>query len=176
MSIVALTWIDVYELACSLRSRSGLFAKPGECRVVALRGPRAEADPEDDAAFVRFKTSAKWPELTNTLGQLQRFGAERLKGPVEFGLIYLEMLMPGGIIPWEKAAGVYVERFSRVHVALRTNPAATTFSGGVAVNMQAGNVNLIDRRAPYSAINLGASYRAHLVCDFRKRDEESEDG
>lgn len=171
MSFAPIAWVDVHELACSLRDRSGLFAKPGEARVVMLRGPRAEGDPEDDAAFVAFKSSAKWPELTNVLGQLKRLGPEKLGAEIGWGRIYLEMLMPGGIIPWERAEGGYAQRFSRVHVALRTNPTATTFAGGMAGNLQPGIVNLIDRSVPYSALNLGTSYRCHLVCDFRRREE-----
>lgn len=172
MSFAAIAWVDVFELACSLRARAGLLAKPGEWRIVNLRGPKAEADPEDDAAFVRFKAATQWPELSNVLSQLQRLGVERTGGPVEFGRQYLEMLAPGAVVPWERAEGGYAERFSRVHLALRTNPAATTFIGGAAANMQPGVVNLIDRRVPYSAINLGTSWRCHLVVDFRQKEQE----
>jgi hypothetical protein len=164
MTFNALAWIDVYELAASLRTRINLFSKAGDLRTLPVRGPRPDGDPEDDAAFVRFKASTRWPELTNVLDQLKRLAGD---AAVEWGQIYLELLMPNGIAPWEQAGPGYAQRFQRVHVALRTNPAAYTFIGGASVNMQPGLVNLIDRRVPCSAINLGTSWRCHLVADFR---------
>jgi hypothetical protein len=169
MSVTTLAWVDVFELTASLRTRAGLFSKEGDCRVLPIRGPRADADPEDDAAFVRFKVSTKWPELTNVLDQLRRLAGSP---DFEFGRIYLEMLMPNGVIQWERETGDYAQRFQRVHLALRTNPGAFTFIGGASVNMQPGLVNLVDRRLPMSAINLGNAYRCHLICDFRKREED----
>lgn len=167
MTFAALAWVDTFELAASLRGpRVGLFPKSGECRILPLRGPKRDADPEDDATFVRFFT--KWPELTNLLDELRRIAG----GGVEYGRIYLEMLMPTGIIPWEHDTSGYAQRFQRVHVAVRTNPNAYVFIAGAAVNMQPGIVNLVDRRYPISAINMGTSWRCHLIVDFRKKTED----
>ena len=98
MSLVPLGWLDVYELACSLRPRVGLFPKSGPVRTLQIRGPKGDADPEDDAAFVWTRGAReRWPELNNTLSE-----TERLVPDIEWGRIVLELLMPNGIVRWRR--------------------------------------------------------------------------
>ncbi len=162
MTFAALAWVDVFDLAASLRLRVGHFPKTGDRRVLMLRGPKKDAeDPDDTATYVRF--FAKWPEIKNLTDEVRRASG----APLEFGRIFLEMLMPGGIISWKRDDSEYAQRFQRVHIALRTNPHAFVFIGGAVVNMQPGLINLVEPRLPMSALNLGTTWRCHLVCDFR---------
>lgn len=165
MNVMPIAFVDTFDLAASLRQRLGSFHGPGDRKVLPLRGPKKDADPEDDLAYVWSKERQRWGELSAMLGHLSRLGGE-----VEWGRIELEMLMPGGIIPWGRDQSAYAHRFTRAHLALRTNPHAITFIGGLAVNMALGIVNVIDRSLPASAINLGETMRVHLIADFRKKE------
>jgi hypothetical protein len=175
MSFVVLGWLDVYELSCSLRSRMGLFPKSGEVRVLSIRGPRGDADPEDQAAFVWTKGREKWPELMNILGQIEHIG--QAFGGIEWGRISLELLMPSGIVPFESDGSVYAERFDRVHLAIRTNPAAVMFCGIASRHVASGEAVLLATKRPprpplpVGAFNGGESPRCHLIVDFRKKDQ-----
>jgi hypothetical protein len=160
---------DVYELACSLRSRVSLFK--GEApSVIQIRGPRANADdPDDDLSFVRYKDGAKWQELINTLTRLKRLGDQMLGG-IEFGRIFIERIDSGVTINFAQRTGGYVERFTRLYVALRTNPATIHHSGAEGWHLQVGQIVAVNQRVPCAALNLGDHWSAALVVDFRKRD------
>lgn len=164
MNIAAVAFIDPFDLAASLRRRLGLFQGEGLRKMLPLRGPKRGADPDDDTLFVWSKERERWGELSAMLGHLAH------TQDILWGRIELEMLMPGGIVPWARDQTPYGQRFTRAHVALRTNPSAMNFVGGTAVNMAAGVVNLIDRTLPCSAINLGETSRVHLIVDFRKKE------
>lgn len=175
MSFVSLGWLDVYELGCSLRSRIGLFPKSGQARVLSIRGPRGDADPDDAAAFAWAKGREKWPELMNIIGQVERIGAQHLGG-IEWGRIGLELLMPNGIVPIESDESGYAERFDRVHVAIRTNPAAAVFCGVLSRHIAWGELVILATKRPprpplpTGAFNAGEHPRCHLIVDFRKKD------
>jgi hypothetical protein len=176
VSFIALGWFDVYELACSLRSRIGLFPKSGDARTLSIYGPRGDADPEDATTFTWAKGYDKWPELMNVLGEIERIGNRALVD-IEWGRINLELLMPSGIIPLESDGSGYAEKFDRAHLAIRTNPAAVVFCGLISRNIASGEaVVLGTKRAPrpplpVGAFNAGESPRCHLIVDFRKKDQ-----
>lgn len=172
MSLVPLGWLDVYELACSLRSRIGLFPKAGAVRTLQVRGPKGDADPEDDAAFVWTRGARdRWPELNNMLAE-----AERLVSGIEWGRIVLELLMPNGIVPLAADTSDYADRYMRAHLPIRTNPAALLICGGACTHLPQGAISLLaPKRAPLpmlpvGAMNLGEKPRIHLICDFRKKE------
>jgi hypothetical protein len=174
VSLVPLGWVDVYELSCSLRSRIGLFPKSGAVRTLQIRGPKGDADPEDDAAFVWTRGARdRWPELSNTLAE-----SERLVSDIEWGRIVLELLMPNGIVPLAADPSDYAERYVRAHLPIRTNPAALLICGGTCMHLAQGAISLLaTKRAPMpplpvGAMNLGEKPRIHLICDFRKRGTE----
>ena len=172
MSLVPLGWLDVYELACSLRSRIGLFPKSGAVRTLQIRGPKGDADPEDDAAFVWTRGARdRWPELSNILAE-----TERLVPDIEWGRIVLELLMPNGIVPLASDISDYALRYVRAHLPIRTNPLALTICGGACLHLAQGAISLLaTKRAPLpplpvGAMNLGEKFRVHLIADFRKKD------
>jgi hypothetical protein len=172
VSLVPLGWIDVYELACSLRSRIGLFPKSGAVRTLQIRGPKGDADPEDDAGFVWTRGARdRWPELNNTLAE-----TERVVPDIEWGRIVLELLMPNGIVPLAADTSEYGERYVRAHLPIRTNPAALLICGGACVHLAQGAISMLaTKRAPLptlpvGAMNLGEKFRVHLIADFRKKD------
>lgn len=173
-NFTALAFVDIWELSCSLRPRVGLF-KAGEPRVLYLRGPRANADdPDDDLAYVRSRELAKWPEATNTITRLTRLGTQAF-GPIDLGRVFVEMLEPDTTLPWTRRTGAYVERFTRLYVALRTNPGTILFSGTEGWHLQQGQAVAVNQRVPTSAVNLGDHWAAHLVLDFCRR-PEADDG
>ena len=69
----------------------------------------------------------KWVELKNFVGRLKR-EAEKIAGPIDLGRVLIEMLDPGATPPWTTESGAYIERYTRVHMALRTNPATLMVS------------------------------------------------
>jgi hypothetical protein len=172
-----IAYLDTFELASSLRTRMGQFPNPDASRrVLPLRGPRKDADPDDDAAFVLAREAQRWPELKAMLEQIREAVAqvyERLgkPGEVEFGRIALEMLMSGANVPWRKDDGAYAQRFERAHLALRSNPGARLFAAHEMLWLLPGDLTAVAHRVPHSAINLGEWPRVHLVVDFRRIDD-----
>lgn len=164
----ALGFVDVWDLAPSLRDRLSLF-RPGERgeRVIPIRWP---ADESEGAKWVVSgacgRNWGKWPELQSTLNRIQRIG-EQIAGKVERGRIFLEMLDPGAQLQWRTESGPYYERFLRAHLPIRTNPAAIMYAGMEFIHLPAGQLTLTVVRTPTSASNLGEWPRVHLVCDFR---------
>lgn len=156
----AIAALDTFDLIPSVRARLSLF-RPGERgeRVIHLRWPEGEA-------WKRSREWGKWAELQNTIGRIQRVG-EQIVGKVERGRIFLEMLDPGGILQWRTEEGPYYENFLRVHLPIRTNPAAVIWSGAEFSHLPAGQLTLVNVRAPSSAVNMGEYSRVHLICDFR---------
>lgn len=160
--------LDVYDLACSMRSRVGLLAGK-EVRRLMLRGPKKDAvDPDDVAAYVRPRDAAKWVELKIMLGQVEQIAETIANGPVEFGRISIEWLDPGAIIGWRRTEGAYAQRFWRLHLPLRTNPGAMVYSGVEAVQILPGQLTQVNVLVPHSAINLGDAPRVHLLIDVAK--------
>lgn len=170
-NFLPICFVDTFDLVASMRQRMGLF-KPGEPRILPIRGPRAEADdPDDDLAYINYRDPlAKWPEMARMIRRLGRIGEEQ--GGIEFGRIFLEMLDPGMRLSWTLDDNAYAARFTRVHLPLRTNPAAMMHSGIEQANLLPGALTAVNQRAPHSAINLGEWPRVHLVADFRRKDQE----
>ncbi len=165
-NIVPLAYIDPHELIASLPRRAGLF-KAGELWV---RGPRAGADdPDDDATYRQLTDVRKWPELQSLIARIKRVGDQT--GGVEFGRIYLEMIPPG---TWPAgvpaASGDYWERYNRLIVALRTNPAVMHYSGIESAHLGHGLVTWINQRAWTCAFNIGETAAIMLVVDTRRKE------
>ena len=169
-----IVFVDIFDLAASLRERMGLF-KPdrvGE-HILPIRGNRKDTDPAEDN-FVGYANVAKWVELKNALSRIKRLGDERL-GEVEVGRIFLEMIAPTlNPGPWRREIDPYFERFTRLHLPIRTNPAAMmlAWTGSEApevAHLRPGHLTIINVRVPHTSINLGEWPRIHLVIDFRKK-------
>lgn len=165
-NILLLGHVDTWALAGSLRSKIGLF-KEGTPRVVAVRAPRRGTEAADED-FVSYKETM-WPELRNMIALLRR-KAEAAVGEIELGLVSLEQLDPGAIVPWHTESGAYAERFTRAHLALRTNPGALVYCGPEAIHMAPGFLNAINMLAPTSQVNFGEHPRIHLIVDFRRKE------
>lgn len=169
-NFVPLLFVDHIDLAGSLRRYEGLYDH-GTPRILPIRFPRKGTEPEDEdfVSGPRDSAIAKWVELKNFLGRLKR-EAEKLTGPIDLGLVFLDMLDPGATLPWTTESGVYIERFTRVHLALRTNPATLMVSGCETASPALGWVTAVNVRVPCTAINLGQHPRVHLVVDFKKKE------
>ena len=169
-----IVFLDTFELVASLRRQIGLFDHETP-RVLAVRRPRRNTE-EDDEDFTWDPVAQKWTELKNFLGRTKR-AAERLLGPQELGHIYLEMLDPGARLPWVGGmTGSYVERHTRLVLALRTNPLAMMYAGTETFSPAPGWLTAVNVQVPHSAINLGEWPRVHLVLDCRKKEPAIEEG
>lgn len=170
-NFIPLLFVDHIDLAGSLRRHEGLYDH-GTPRILPIRFPRKGTEPEDEdfVSGPRDGAIAKWVELKNFLGRLKR-EAEKLVGPIDLGLVRLEMLDPGATLPWTTESGAYIERYTRVHLALRWNPAAIMVSGSEVASPIPGWATAVNPRVPCTAINLGQHPRVHLVLDFKKRED-----
>ena len=175
-NFVPLLFLDAHELAASLRQHTGLFDH-GTPRILTIREPRNNTTEDDEDFIWRAALVKKWRELHHFLGRTRR-EAEKAFGPQDIGHIYLEMLDAGVRLPWaDGLSGSYAERYTRLHLALRTNPQAMMYSGAEVASPAPGWLTAVNFRVPHSAINLGDWPRVHLVVDFRKKDAviEAED-
>ena len=166
-NFVPLLFVDHFDLTASLPRQIGLFDH-GMPRILPVWIPRKGTE-EADEDMVWHPGAAKWVQLKSFLTRLKR-EAERLTGPIDLGRCYLEMLDPGMTLPWTTESGPYIERFTRTHLALRTNPAALMVSGSEAASLGPGWLTAVNPQVPCTAINLGQHPRVHLVVDFRKKD------
>ena len=169
-NFIPLVFVDHIDLAGSLRRHEGLYDR-GTPRILPVHVPRKGTELEDEDFVFLASTMGKWVELKNFLGRLKR-EAEKAVGPIDLGRIHLEMLDPGVTLPWTTESGVYIERYTRVHMALRTNPATLMISGTETASLAPGYVTAVNARAPCTAINLGAQPRVHLIVDFRKKEQD----
>jgi hypothetical protein len=174
VNFIPVGWLDTFELAASLRQRMGRFAPDADAapgrKVIPLRGPAEDSDPADDTRF-QFNRAAtqKWPELRAALERILRVG--KALGGIDLGRIELELVSPGAALPWRREVGDYVERYERLHLALRTNPGAIVYSGNEGLHLLVGAATIVARRGvPTSAVNMGESPRIHLVVDFRRKE------
>ncbi len=168
-NFVPLLFVDHVDLAGSLRRHEGLYDH-GTPRILPVHLPRKGTDENDDD-FVWCQTvrEKKWIAMTNLLARLKR-EAEKLTGPLDLGLIFLEMLDPGTTIAQPAESGAYIERYTRVHLALRTNPGALMVSGNEAFSPAPGWVTAVNVRAPCYMANMGQHPRVHLVLDWRRKE------
>lgn len=170
-NFVPIAFLDTFDLVASLRQRLGLFkARAGEeALLLPLRGFRKDTEAADEN-FVSYAVTSKWVELANMLSRLRRIGDQGL-GAVEFGRIHFEMLPSGMIVPWSRGeSGPYAERWSVLHLPLRTSPTAVMYAGPEQSSPGPGFVTIVNVRVPSSAVNLGEHSRIHLVAEFRKKD------
>lgn len=170
-NFMPLLFVDHIDLAGTLRRHEGLYDH-GTPRILPVRVPRKGTEDDDEDFVYLASTMGKWVELKNFLGRLKR-EAEKLVGPIDLGRIWIEMLDPGVTLPWKTESGPYIERYTRVHMALRTNPAALMISGSEAASPAPGWVTAVNVRV-HTAINMGQHPRVHLVVDFKKK--EATDG
>ncbi len=154
-----LLFVDHIDLAGTLRRHEGLYDH-GTPRILPVHVPRKGTEPDDEDFVFLASTMGKWVELKNFLGRLKR-EAEKVVGSIDLGRIHLEMLDPGATLAWATESGPYIERYTRVHLALRTNPGALMVSGNEAASPAPGW---------HTAINVGQHPRVHLVMDFRKKE------
>lgn len=157
--------IDTWDLIPSLRDRLSLF-RPGDRgeRVIPIRFEGEKVAWTVSPAYG--KNGGKWPELAATLNRIQRIG-EQIAGKVERGRIFLEMLDPGAQMQWRTETGAYYDRYLRVHLPIRTNPAAVMYAGMEFCHLPAGQLTLVGVKGPTSASNMGDFPVITLVCDFR---------
>jgi hypothetical protein len=169
-NFLPLLFVDHIDLAGSLRRHEGLYDHETP-RILPIRYPRRGTDREDEnfVSGPRDGEIAKWVAMTSFLGRLKR-EAEKLVGPIDLGCVFLEMLDPGAAIATEAESGAYIERYTRVHVALRTNPATLMVSGAEASSPAPGWVTAVNVRVPCYAVNMGQHPRVHLVVDFKKKE------
>ena len=176
MNFATLVFYDTFEVVASLPPRMGLFRQDAAAegrRLLTLRMPRAGEDENAESVAWGWNVQTspkKWPQIHNLLGRMLRDAKARVAGDVELGSIYLEMLDPGAALPWQTLTGAYIERFSRFHMALRTNPAAMMFSGNETFSPALGWLTAVNARVRCSASNDGAWSRIHLVVDVRKKE------
>lgn len=164
-----IVFLDIFELAGSLRQQIGLFDH-SEPRIMPVIQPRKGTEDEDED-FVMTAAAAKWVACKNFLGRLKRKG-ETIFGPIDLGRVYLEMLDPGVKLPWsEPLTGGYIERYTRLHLALRTNPQAFMLAGTEWASPAMGWLTGVNVRVPSMAANFGEWPRVHLVIDVRKKDQ-----
>lgn len=157
-----------------MRSRTGLFQGRGVRRLM-LRTHKADAaDPEDASAFIRSREASRWPELKTMVRHIETIAETIAQEPVDIGRIYLEWLDTGATINWRRLETPYYQRFWRLHLPLRTNPFAMTYSGVEAVQILPGQLTQVNVLAPHSAINLGETPRVHLILDVAKAVKKTE--
>lgn len=171
MNFAAVTYLDPFELAASLRTRWGQFRRQEDgLSILPVRGaPPTADDPDDETGFGYFKQagvrSGRWPELKTMLDRLERLGEGQ-----EFGRIWLELL-PAGYRGFEPTLDSgYSARFSRAYLALRWNPEAVLLSGRETQTLQPGWVTLVNHRTVFGRINLGEWNAVALVIDGRKKE------
>lgn len=168
-NFLPLAFLDPHELAASLPRRMGLF-KGG---LLPIRGPRAGADdPDDDVAYRQLLDVGKWPELKSMLARIKRIGEQQ--GGIEFGRIFMELLPASKTPEWRPPAAGYFERFNRLVMPLRTNPAVVHYSGTESLHLAHGIVTWVNQRAWTSAINLGETNAVLLVVDTRRKEADAQ--
>lgn len=167
-NFVPLLFVDHIDLAGSLRRHEGLYDH-GTPRILPVHVPRKGSEDDDEDFVYLASTMGKWVELKNFLGRIKR-EAERLTGPIEFGRIWIEMLDPGVTLPWTTESGPYIERHTRVYMALRTNPGVLMVSGCEAASPAPGWVTAVNVRVPCTAINMGQHPCVHLVLDWKRKE------
>ena len=169
-----IVFFDTLALASSLERQAAMFDH-GTPRLLSVVRPRRGTD-EADEDFTWNPAAAKWVQLKNAIARLKRAG-ETIFGQLDLGHVYLEMLDAGARTPWaEPLTGSYAERYTRLVLALRTNPATLIVAGAEAFSPAPGWLTAVNARVPQCAINLGEWPRVHLVVDFRKKEEKVDDG
>lgn len=175
MNFTPVGWIDVYDLACSLRPRLSQFQGTGT-RVLPLRGPRKDTSPDDEYGYVDSRLLAKWVEVRAAVDRIRdaaamwaRSGNTGGGGAVEFGRIFLDMLDGGGAInPLRRDNRAYWSRHVRLLVGIRCPPHAYLWAPPEQLVIQPGQVVMTSPALWHAAINLSETPRVNLVVDVKK--------
>ena len=157
-------FLDAFDLAGSLRQHTNLFkpAEGGE-QILPIRW-------DDGEVWKRTKLWAKWVELRNVVSRIQRRGSEMI-GPLDLGRIFFEMVPAGVVLPWRAESGAYWENHLRLHMPLRTNPAAFLHFATEMHHLMLGTLHLVNVGAEHCAVNRGEWPRVHLVVDVRRKEQ-----
>ena len=171
-SFAPLIHLDTLELAGSLRTRWGQFKaepeNPGH-RILRIRGHAKDSEELDDR-FATYTAGAKWPEFGNLRSEIARTASVIMPPGIEFGRIMFEMLDPGAALDWGSELSAYFERWTRMILPLRTNPATLLVYGAETASPGQGWLTIVSPRLPHCAINMGAHPWVWLTMDFRRKD------
>lgn len=161
MNFLTFGFLDTFDLAASLKPRLHLFPPANEegQRILNIRWPNAEG-----GWTVRKDASrTHWVELHNTLSRIQRLGNQ-----FERGRIWMEVLEPGARLNWQHEES---NGYSRLHLPLRTNPAAIVIAGIEARHLLPGTLTVIPTSG-WCAVNLGEWARVHLCVEFKQKEQQ----
>lgn len=156
-------WFDTWDVATSLQPRIGLF--------VDGRMPiRIEGEEMGAYEVAPIPEIQKWPAMHRLLRKIEQFGARGVVAGaasqtllITMGSAHLEILQGMAATPWQMGAGEHVAL-----VAVRTNPLVRMISGLEQAHPLVGQLVVMDRAQPWSAINLGESPAIHLVIGFAR--------
>lgn len=145
-------WFDTWDVAASLQPRIGLFVDGRmPIRIDGEEMGVYEVAPEP--------MIQKWPAMHRLLGKIER----NAPSPFTMGAVHLELLQGMAATPWQMGAGEHVAM-----IAVRTNPQVRMISGFEPAHCLVGQMMVMDRAQPWSAINLGESPAIHLVIGFSR--------
>jgi hypothetical protein len=156
-------FLDCFDLVASLRDKANLF-KPVEAgeHVFPIRW-------DDGGTWKRTRLWQKWAELRNVVSRIQRRGSE-VVGPLDLGRIFFEMVPAGVTLPWRSEGGGYWDHHMRLHLPLRTNPAAFLHFATEMHHLLPGTLHIVNVTAQHAATNAGEWPRVHLVVDLRRKE------
>lgn len=97
-------------------------------------------------------------------------------GPTVLGLVFFELLDPGGATAPAREDTPYVRSFGRVVLPVRTNPAAQEYCGLEARHLPMGSLTLVNHSAMCWAVNFGDAPRISLVTDWRVLPKQEAEG
>ena len=174
-NLMPVGWIDVYDLACSLRSRVSEFQGTGT-RQLPVRGPRAGGDGDDEYAFVESRRPLvrKWVELDTVRRKIEDAATQRIGGAIEFGRIFFEMLDPGVHQGLRRDSRPYAARHARLIVGIRSNPGCWLWCPPEQFLLSAGQVIMTTAGLLHAAVNLGDTPRVNLVIDVKAKPQAAE--
>jgi hypothetical protein len=163
-------WIDVYDLACSLRSRLSEFQGTGT-RTLPVRGPRQGGDADDEYAFIESRRPMvrKWVELDAVRRKLDDAATARIGGGVDYGRIFLEMLDPEAHIALRRDTRHYAARHLRLVVCIRSNPGCFLWCPPEQLGLVPGQIILTSAGLLQAAVNLGDTPRINLIIDVKQK-------
>ena len=156
MNFSPVAFIDVWDIAASLRDRRGAPIMP-------LRGYRKDTEPEDEQ-FGAYAATRDWQEYDDLRDRLRRLGEPM--GGIEIGCVHLDTLRPGELRAWTEARPL--SKWSVAHLPIRTNPQSALIAGTESATLAVGLLTVVSTLVPHAAINLGETPRIHLVIEFRK--------
>jgi hypothetical protein len=82
----------------------------------------------------------------------------------EMGRVTIEMLEPGGVVPWHQPE---LGEWATLHLPIVTNPRAMMYADCQSMHLTAGVLTYVSNAVLCSETNLGATPRIHLVIEVR---------